>query len=150
MIVLTLPYPISANVYWRATVRAGHAATYVSPKAQQYRDQVAWICKAKGIRQPIAGRVEIAVQLYPHRPLDWARRVRKQGQEWDDSVMCLDLDNANKVLLDSIKGIVIQDDKWVRKLSSERMVPDGEGRVVLYVRAIEVTAAPGLLAEATA
>jgi crossover junction endodeoxyribonuclease RusA len=146
MIVLTLPAPVSANRYWKTAVRAGRAITYVSGEAQAYREEVARIVASRGIREPLRGRVELAIQLYPNQPKDWASRVRKLGQAWDDSVMCLDLDNANKVLLDSIKGLVIEDDRWVRKITSERMVPDEKGaRVVLFVRPMAIEVQPDLL-----
>lgn len=149
MIVLTLPYPVSANVYWKTAARFGRAMTYVSAEAKKYRGEVAQLVALRGIRQPIVGRVELAIQLYPNQPKDWARRERKLGQTWDDSVMCLDLDNANKVLLDSIKGLVIEDDRWVRKITSERMVPDEKGaRVVLFVRPMAVEVDADLLSEA--
>lgn len=138
MIVLTLPYPVSANRYWKTATRGGRAMTYVSKEATAFKACVASIAHAAGLRLPIAGRVEIGVQLYPHRPLDHKKRMRDHGAAWDDTVACIDLDNANKVLLDSLKGVVIQDDKWVRRLTSERMEPDGEARVVLYVRAMPV------------
>jgi crossover junction endodeoxyribonuclease RusA len=51
-------------------------------------------------------------------------------------VQCLDLDNANKVLLDALKDVAIEDDKWVRRIDSERMEPDGEARVVVTITAI--------------
>lgn len=138
MIVLTLPYPVSANRYWKTAARGGRAMTYVSGEAKDYRAKVAAIARARGIFSPMYGRVEVAVQLYPHRPLDHKKRMRDHGAAWDDTVSCIDLDNANKVLLDSLKGVVIQDDKWVRRLTSERMEPDGEARVVLYVRSMPV------------
>lgn len=151
MIVLTLPYPISANVYWRSMVRFNRAITYVSPEAKDFKQKVQHIAHAAGIRTPITGRVELGVQLYPQRPLDWARRAKRNPHGWDDDVRCIDLDNANKVLLDSVKGIVIEDDKWVRKISSERMEPDGEARVVLYVRQLAAPATmQGDLLEAAA
>jgi crossover junction endodeoxyribonuclease RusA len=64
--------------------------------------------------------------------------MQKNGATWDDDVMCIDLDNANKVLFDAIKGIAIEDDKWVRKLTAERMEPDGEARVVMTIWPIAV------------
>lgn len=135
MIELTLPFPPSANVYWRTAVRGGHAVTYVSAAAKDFKEQVGWICRAAGLRTPIEGRVRISVALYPARPQDWARRVKKLGLTWDDSVRCIDLDNANKVLLDSLKGVAIVDDGWpVRSLHCERMEPDEHGaRVVLRI-----------------
>jgi crossover junction endodeoxyribonuclease RusA len=90
-----------------------------------------------GIAKPILGRVQIDVQLFPHRPQDWQKRQRVQGAMWDDSVQCIDLDNANKVLLDAIKDIAIEDDKFVRVLRSERMEPDEQGkRVVVTITAL--------------
>jgi crossover junction endodeoxyribonuclease RusA len=144
MITLTLPYPISANRYWATRVIAPKgggrpmAMTYVTPDAKTYRDEVLRIALAAGIVNPMPGRVAIAVQLFPHRPLDYAKRMRTLGAAWDDGVQCLDLDNANKVLLDSLKGVAIEDDKWVRQLSSERMEPDGEARVVVRITQLAV------------
>lgn len=136
MITLVLPYPISANVYWRTTIVCGRASTYVSPEAKKYRVAVKDACRAQGLRGQLTGRIAVHVQLFPHRPLDFRTRMRKFGDAWDDTVQCIDLDNANKVLLDSLKGVAIEDDKWVRQLSSERMEPDGEARVVVSVTQI--------------
>lgn len=134
MITLTLPYPISANVYWRTALVCGRAQTFVSKEAKKYKTEIGWLVKAAGLRAPITGRVSIAIQLFPHRPLDFKTRMRKHGDAWDDTVLCIDLDNANKVLLDALKGVAIDDDKWVRSITSERMEPDGEARVVVTIR----------------
>lgn len=137
-ITLTLPYPLSANRYWRPVHIGKHITIVPTKEAKAYREQVGWLCKAAGIREPITGRVQIDVKLYPHRPLDYQKCMRKDGVLWDDSVMCIDLDNANKVLLDSLKGIAIDDDKFVRRLVAERMEPDGEARVVVTITALHV------------
>lgn len=150
-ITLTLPYPISANRYWRTFMPKGFKApvTTLSSEAKAYKEQVGWLVKAAGIRAPITGRVRIDVQLYPHRPLDWQKRMRAAGAAWDDTVQCIDLDNANKVLLDSLKGLAIEDDKWVRKIVAERMEPDGgEARVVVTITAIPVESPQPALFEA--
>ncbi len=138
MITITLPYPISANRYWRSFVPRGQSRAIVtlSDEAKAYKAEVGKLVRAAGIRAPIAGRVAVSVLLYPHRPQDWAKRARLDPLAWDDTVQCLDLDNANKVLLDALKGLAIEDDRWVRKLWSERMEPDGEGRVVVTIAAI--------------
>ena len=85
---------------------------------------------------PITGRVHVDVKRYPKRPLDWQKRTRLNGAASDALVMCVDVDNANEVLLDALKDVAIQDDKWVRRLTSERMEPDGEARVVVTITAI--------------
>jgi len=144
MIELTLPYPISANLYWRSFVPRGHqrAIVTLSDEAKAYKQEVGWLCRQAGVRVPLAGRVAVEIELYPQRPQDWARRARKAPMTWDDDVRCIDLDNANKVLLDSLKGVAIEDDKWVRELLMRRMEPDGDARVVVRIRQMALPASP--------
>lgn len=139
-ITLTLPYPISANRYWRSFVPRGQsrAIVVVSDEAKAYKQEAAWLARAAGMRSPMAGRVAVDIKLYPARPQDWVKRAQRDPMTWDDSVQCLDLDNANKVLLDALKGFAFDDDKWVRRLTSERMEPDEQGaRVVVTITKIE-------------
>jgi hypothetical protein len=58
---LTLPYPVSANRYWRSFVPRGHkrAIVTLSDEAKSYKSQVGWMCKQAGIRKPITGRVHV-------------------------------------------------------------------------------------------
>lgn len=141
MITATLPWPVSANVYWRTRVVKGVAMTYVSAEAKAFKEQVGWLLRAAGCTHPIEGRVAVSLTLYPHRPLDWEKRMRKFGAAWDDSVRSIDLDNAIKVTLDALKGIAFEDDAWVRRIEAKRAEPDGEARVVVTITPI-VTAQP--------
>lgn len=150
MIRLTLPYPISANRYWRSYTIGKRSVVAISREAEDYKERVNLLCWQAGVREPIVGRVAIMVRLYPHRPQDWQRRQRKLGPAWDDGVQCLDLDNANKVLLDSLKGVAIEDDKWVRRIVAERMEPDGEARVEVEIVALALKQRQGDLLEAAA
>ena len=141
MILLTLPYPVSANVYWRSFVAPGarRAMVVVSNEAKAYRRQVLELALAQGIINPLQGRIALAIRLFPARPQDWARRARKLGAAWDDDVRCIDLDNANKVLLDALKGVAFEDDRWVRRLQAERMEPDEHGaRVIVAIEQLAV------------
>ena len=137
-VTMTLPYPLSANRYWRTYMPKGFKApvTVVSAEAKAYKAQVCGLARIAGVKAPIAGRVAIDVRLYPNRPQDWAKRAAKDPMPSDDTVQCLDLDNANKVLFDALKGVVIEDDRWVRRITSERMEPDGEARVEVTITAI--------------
>ena len=135
MIELTLPYPISANRYWRSFLPRGARRPVVtlSEAAHAYKAGVALLVIQAGVLHPIPGRVAVEIELYPHRPNDWEKRAKKEPDSWDDGVMCLDLDNANKVIFDSLKGLTFADDKWVREIHSRRMKPDGVGRVVIRI-----------------
>ena len=143
-ITLVLPPPVSANRYWATrivTPKGGGrpiAMTYVTPEAKAYKEQVGWLAKAAGVKR-IEGRVAIVIELYPHRPLDYQKRMRQLGDAWDDSVQCIDLGNCEKVLSDALKDVVFGDDKLLHDIHLKRMEPDGEARVVVhltpYVRA---------------
>ena len=150
-VTLALPYPISANRYWATRIitpkgsRRPMALTYVTPEAKQYRDDVAKLAIAAGVR-PLAGRVCVELHLYPHRPLDWAKRARKDPDYWADTVQCIDLGNAEKVLSDALNGIAWEDDKQHHEIHKHREDPDEHGaRVVVTISPIvRERVAPGL------
>lgn len=142
MIVLTLPYPISANRYWTQFVLAKRVCQAPSSEAKAYKRSVQQAAVLARIGKPIAGRVRIDIELYPQRPQDWAKRAAKAPLTWDDDVRCIDLDNANKVLLDALKGVAIEDDRWVRELHAQRMEPDGAARVVVRITPLALPANP--------
>lgn len=142
MIRVTLPYPISANRYWKSFPLNGRTMTAPSAEAKAYKREVGWILRAAGVIEPIPGRVKVHIDLYPKRPQDWQTRMRKLGANWDDGVQCLDVDNARKVLYDALKGIAIVDDKWIWSDSARRCVPDGEARVVLTIMPLSANEGP--------
>jgi len=143
-VIVTLPYPVSANAYWRSRIvqpkgGAPFVSTYISTEAKQYKEAVAWLLKAKGVREALPGRIAVHMRLYPKRPKDYATRMRKHGDLWDDTVMRLDLDNARKVIYDALKDIAFADDKCIFQDSGEVMEPDGRDACVMlaivpYVR----------------
>lgn len=112
---------------------------YVTAEAKTYKAQVQKLALVAGVRKPIAGRVRVDFTLYPDRPQDWQKRIRKDGAAWDDSVMSLDQDNAQKVVLDSLKNVVFQDDAWMREIHARRAEPDGFGvRLMVVVTPLAV------------
>lgn len=139
---LVLGYPVSANRYWATRVvktkeRGWIAMTYVTPEAKAYKEHVRMVAYAMGIRAPIVGRVEIGFRLFPALPQDWATRRRKDPAGWADTVRCIDLGNAIKVMEDALIGTVIEDDSWTWRLVGEKMEPDAQGaRLELFVRQI--------------
>jgi crossover junction endodeoxyribonuclease RusA len=139
VIRLTLPYPISANRYWRPVKLGAHISIVPTKEAKDYRKTVAALCFAQGVSKPIPGRVAVTLQLYPHRPLDWQKRQRQHGAAWDDTVQCIDLTNAEKVLMDALNGLAFEDDKRVFRYQAERMEPDGEARVVITITPMQAS-----------
>lgn len=104
--VIKLPFPPSANRYWR--VFRGRAVK--SPEARQYQANVRAL--ATGHR-PLTGRVSVELRFI---------RPARRG----------DLDNRLKVLLDALKGVAYLDDKQVTRILAEQVdgTPDTAGVTV--------------------
>jgi crossover junction endodeoxyribonuclease RusA len=93
---LVLPYPPTANLYWRHC----NGRTFVSADANNYRRRAATIARVAQVRL-FRGPVAISIDVY---------RPRRVG----------DLDNTLKVLLDSLRGIAFEDDSQIVELSARR------------------------------
>ncbi len=91
-----LPYPPSANRYWRHN----RGIIHLSSEAKAYKQDAALCARAAGVR-PLAGDVSITLVVY---------RPAKRG----------DLDNSLKVLIDSLRGIGYGDDKQIRGIKVDR------------------------------
>lgn len=115
---LVLPFPPSANRYWRskAIQSKGRAfvQTYVSTEAKQYKAAVrrvaSLVCGAM-----FTDDVSIDVKLF---------RPRKSG----------DVDNRTKVLFDALNGVVYKDDKQVVKYAVERFEDKNNPRVEVTIK----------------
>ena len=58
--------------------------------------------------------------------------MRKLGADlWDDTVQCIDLGNAEKVLSDALQGIAFENDAQLWRHTHERAEPDEFGARVL-------------------
>ncbi|TAK84323.1 MAG: RusA family crossover junction endodeoxyribonuclease [Betaproteobacteria bacterium] len=133
---LVLAYPVSANRYWRTfaylakATRKPSAVTVPSEEAKAYKEECGWRAKAAGVRSPLTGAIELRFRLVP------ASRV------------CMDLDNALKVSIDALKGIVFDDDSQVYKIVAERSDPDPVGGARLEVEILPLVMPTALEAAA--
>lgn len=118
-----LPYPVSANRYWISfyAPKLKRVFTGVTKEASSFKAECAWRAKAAGFREPMAGLVELRIRLVPKN------RV------------CMDLDNALKVTIDALKGVVYADDAQVYRIVAERVDADPTGA------RLEVEAVPMVL-----
>ncbi len=107
--MLTLPYPPSANRYWR---HVGHR-TLISREGRAFRRNVCALLGGSG-RPPISGRIALAMDAFPP---DRRRR---------------DLDNLQKPTLDALQHAgVYLDDSQIDLLLTQRkdVVPGGRLRI---------------------
>ncbi len=113
-IVIDLPWPPTANTYWR---RNG-GRYFISKRGQDYREYVAKACYAYQGLFIAEDRLRVKIKAYPPD-----KRKR-------------DLDNLFKSTLDSIQhaGLYV-DDSQIDKLSIERM-PEYEGKISICLELI--------------
>ncbi len=107
----TLPYPPSANRYWRV---GKNGRPYATQQAKNYK-QLVWV-QMFGQDPIIDKPVYVIVDVY--RPI-------KRG----------DLDNSLKILLDSIQGFAYKDDKQIKSIHTAQGDDKQNPRVEIFVTA---------------
>lgn len=112
MTTFTLPYPPSANRYWRHS----NGRTYRSEHARSYITDVVFEAARQRVRC-ISGPVSVTLRFY--RPL-------RSG----------DLDNRIKVLLDALNKIAYDDDADIVELHAYRYDDKLNPRVEVEVRGV--------------
>ena len=115
-----LPYPLSTNAIWR---RVGKL-TLLSKDARQWKLD-AQAAMAESSARMIAGRVCVDFTLHP--------RMTKTGA----SKRTVDLDNACKLALDSMQGVLFADDSQIDVLTVRRGEPRPGGMLAAVVTELE-------------
>lgn len=121
--ILKLPYPPSANRYWRHNRGIIHR----SSEAKAFMDRAAILARAAGMPM-LRGDVRIVLDVY---------RPARRG----------DLDNSLKVLIDSLRGICYADDKQIIAIEARRHDDPTDPRVMVQVVAL-TDLGPPMFAEA--
>lgn len=116
--MMVFPYPPSANRYWRIwggrVVRSSEATSYKA------------ICKgiATLTKHPkIDGPVAINVLLHP-----------KKTKKGEASKTRIDLDNALKVVIDAMQGVIYANDSQVVRIVAEIGCPLTDGGLTIEVK----------------
>lgn len=110
--MITLPYPPSANKYWRNV----NGRMVKSKEARTYQAEAGWTAKAAGVR-PTAGPLALTLRFY---------RPRRAG----------DLDNRLKVAIDSLNGVAYEDDAQVRELHAYLYDDKDNPRVEIHIEEV--------------
>lgn len=120
MIEIALPWPPSANRYWRHPNKGRLAGRHlISREGRAYRSEVIW--RIQRTAEPLTGRLDVQFQAAPPD-----RRNR-------------DLDNLLKAAQDALSHAgVWGDDSQIDRLSVERLAPIRGGE--LRVRICEIEA----------
>ena len=112
---LELPFPPSVNSCYRAIPRGRICATILSKQGREYKEKIGRIL---GSSKPTDKRLMVRIQLaMPDK--------RKR-----------DIDNYNKILLDSLTGILWEDDSQIDILCISREDVIKGGQVKMFVNEI--------------
>lgn len=110
---LVLPYPPTANFYWRTALVRGRPQTYVSEEGKAYRAEVQKLCAAAGVRC-FTGATSLRLAIF---------RPRRAG----------DVSNRIKVLEDALRELVYRDDEQNVEVWARRYEDPDEPRVEVTV-----------------
>jgi crossover junction endodeoxyribonuclease RusA len=116
----TLPYPVSANRYWR---NCG-GRMVVSSEGQKFKIIAARIARSSGVICA-KGTVAVAYTLHP--------KTNKDGSASGNRI---DLGNCEKIASDALNGVAWIDDKQLVKIVLELGKPMLEGGLSVTVRAL--------------
>lgn len=108
---LTLPYPPSANNYWRVF----KGIVTKTPEARRYQKFARLKAMTEGAMRPLLGPIVLELVVY---------RPRRIG----------DLDNALKIVLDAMQGVLYVDDTQVVEIHARREDDASNPRVVIRAR----------------
>lgn len=117
---LKLPYPISANRYWRHS----GSITHVSSEAKAYKRVVALAAKYAGVT-PCSGVVAVDITFHPKTTKSGAANKQR-----------LDLDNVLKVTLDALQGVAYQNDSQVNYITADVGQAIDGGGLSVQVRSV--------------
>lgn len=107
---IVLPYPPSANRYWRKF----NNRMVLSADAKNFKSCVQKIFKENSYFSYAENLIELDIKLY---------RPKKIG----------DLDNYLKVTIDSLNGLFFDDDKQIKRLTAERFDDNINPRVEVII-----------------
>ena len=117
MAEITLPYPISANRYWRHF----RGRTIKSAAARDYQATAKLIAAQEGVSQPLHGPIMLVMEYHPKRPKKYT----------GGPVRCLDVSNVVKVAEDALNGIAWIDDSQIEYLCIRKKEPVPDGALVV-------------------
>jgi len=108
---LILPYPPSANRYWRVPRPLGYPI--LSREAREYKHNAGLDARSQGA-QVLEGPIAVTVDVY---------RPRRAG----------DLDNRIKVVLDTLNGVAWRDDDQITELHMRRFDDKAKPRLEVVI-----------------
>ena len=110
---LTLPFPPSANRYWRSKIVNSRVSVYKTTEARAYQELAYWTAKQQGAK-PLKGPVILRGTIF---------FPNKRG----------DLSNRIKVVEDALQGAAYVNDSQVVRIDLSKAIDKSDPRVELEI-----------------
>lgn len=122
--MIALQIPLRPIAY--ARMRIGNAGHTIPTRQRRYMTDVGVLARAamRGAK-PLSGPVFVQVRFTFLVPNDWAKKGSPRWRPHDP-----DMDNLEKLLWDSLNGIMWEDDCQIVKLEAEKVYGFIEGTVL--------------------
>ena len=121
MITLSLPYPVSVNAIWRAY----KGRQVLTQEARRYKNEVKYVCSQKKVKM-ITGPISIIVEVRP--------KMTISGRA---SKVLIDLDNSLKLVCDALQGIIIDNDRDIKRIYAYYGEPVQSGGLIITIEPYE-------------
>lgn len=108
--------PISTNHIYK---RHGHII-YMCKEGKMKKEEYQWQAKTQWKECPIAGPVEVEIRLF------FCNKLRR------------DIDNWHKILLDSLTGIVWEDDCQIQRMTVQKFIDKDNPRIEINIKKHEI------------
>jgi Holliday junction resolvase RusA-like endonuclease len=122
--------PKSTQHIYRSTCRGGYSKVYMTDECKALKEQYQWEAKTQWRGEPFMGDLALTVRFF------FASKRRR------------DLDNQNKLVLDSLTGIAYKDDSQIADLRLIRDYDKARPRVELTIQEF-VAAVDGCVARSS-
>ena len=113
--ITLLGEPKSTNHIYKSHCKFGFPSYYMSAEGKSLKESYQWQAKSQWKKKIVGKPLEVSICLY-------FKAQRKH-----------DIDNYGKILLDSLTGIVWEDDSQIWKMNVSKMVDKINPRIEIFI-----------------
>lgn len=121
----------------RTSARGGHVRVYDPPKVKQFKSILHNLVTEQYDKPPMTGALSVSLLFYRpiQRSLSNIERQRRLSNQHKPTVKP-DVDNYIKSTLDSLNGVLWEDDSQIVKLTAEKRYAE-KGKIIITVTQLD-------------
>lgn len=107
--------PMSTNGLYKSHCRFGYPTVYMTADGKALKESYQWEAKSQWKEKPTKEVIKVKIELF----------FKKKGKH--------DIDNFGKILLDSLSGIVWDDDSQIQEMTVSKWLDKGTPRIEITI-----------------